>query len=93
MISPNRLLLTNSFGVLKKDIDSISEKYDFVILFGVDKTLVSMVKLEKSDTMDGKRLCSKLELIKFAELKLEIRVFSACKAGLENHQKVLVGMV
>ena len=67
MISPNHLLLTNSFGGLKKDIDTISEKYDLAIMFGVDKTLVSTVKLEKSATMDDKRLYSKLGLIEFAE--------------------------
>ena len=33
LISPNHLLLTNSFGGLKKDIDTISEKYDLAIMF------------------------------------------------------------
>lgn len=67
LISPNHLLLTNSFGGLKKDIDTISEKYDLAIMFGVDKTLVSTVKLEKFATMNDKRLYSKLGLIEFAE--------------------------
>lgn len=70
-ISPDHLLLTNSFTGLKKDIDSITEEYDLAVLFGVDKTLSSTVRLEKSAAMDGKKLYSKLELSKFAE-SLEI---------------------
>ena len=67
LISPDHLLLTNSFAGLKKDIDSIKEDYDLAVMFGVDKTLVSSVRLEKSASMDGKRLYSKPELNKFAE--------------------------
>lgn len=40
-ISPDHLLLTNSFTGLKKDIDSITEEYDLAVMFGVDKTLSS----------------------------------------------------
>lgn len=36
-------------------------------MFGVDKSLISSVRLEESAAMDGKRLYSKLELIKIAE--------------------------
>ena len=39
-------LLTNSFGGLKKDIDSIGTGYDRVMLFGVDKTLTDTVRIE-----------------------------------------------
>ena len=70
-ISPDHLLLTNSFTGLKKDIDSITEEYDLAVMFGVDKVLSSTVRLEKSAAMDGKKLYSKLELSKFAE-SLEI---------------------
>ena len=42
------LLLTNSFGGLKKDIDSICKEYDYVIMFGVDKLLASKVRIEKA---------------------------------------------
>lgn len=47
--SPEHLLLTNSFVGLRKDIDLAGDGYDHVILFGVDKTLTSMVRIEKSD--------------------------------------------
>ena len=41
-LGQNYCLLTNSFGGLKKDIDSIDTGYDRVMLFGVDKTLMDM---------------------------------------------------
>lgn len=47
--SPEHLLLTNSFAGLRNDIDLAGDGYDHVILFGVDKTLTSMVRIEKSD--------------------------------------------
>ncbi|MBR6365862.1 MAG: hypothetical protein IKS10_07190 [Lachnospiraceae bacterium] len=47
--SPEHLLLTNSFAGLRKDIDLAGDGYDHVILFGVDKTLTSMVRIEISD--------------------------------------------
>ena len=37
-VSPKHLLLTNSFEGLKRDIDSVSNEYDQVVMFGVDKT-------------------------------------------------------
>ena len=40
-LGQNYCLLTNSFGGLKKDIDSIDTGYDRVMLFGVDKTLIA----------------------------------------------------
>ena len=69
-------LLTNSFGGLKKDIDSIGTGYDRVMLFGVDKTLIDMVRIESIAEKDGIRFSSALELNRMAE------AFS--KAGLET---------
>ena len=69
-------LLTNSFGGLKKDIDSIGTGYDRVTLFGVDKTLTDTVRIESIAEKDGIRCSSALELNRMAE------AFS--KAGLET---------
>ncbi len=69
-------LLTNSFGGLKKDIDSIGTGYGRVMLFGVDKTLTDTVRIESIAEKDGIRCSSALELNRMAE------AFS--KAGLET---------
>lgn len=66
-LTPEYLLLTNSFTGLKKDIDSICEEYDQVIMFGVDKTLTSRVRIEKYAAKEGIRCASKLDLGKIAE--------------------------
>lgn len=76
--SPKHLLLTNSFAGLRNDIDLAGEEYDHVILFGVDKTLTSMVRIEKSAAKDDKKVYTKLELsdlikiIKTVEIEVEI---------------------
>ena len=78
VISSEHLLLTNSFEGLKKDIDSAGEEYDRVILFGVDKTLTSSVRIEKSAAKDDKKIYSELDLsdligsIKAVEIEAEI---------------------
>ncbi|MBR1651208.1 MAG: hypothetical protein IJ691_08610 [Lachnospiraceae bacterium] len=66
-LSPVHLLLTNSFTGLRKDIDSISKKYDHVFIFGVDKTLTSEVRIEKYADKEGIRYASKLDLHKIVE--------------------------
>ena len=66
-LSPVHLLLTNSFTGLRKDIDSISKKYDHVLIFGVDKTLTSEVRIEKYADKEGIRYASKLDLHKIVE--------------------------
>ena len=65
-LSVDHLLLTNSFGGLKKDIDSISGQYDYVIMFGVDKTLTSKVRIEKSASVAGEKLISSLNMERLA---------------------------
>lgn len=49
----NRLYLTNSFNGLKRDIENQSGEYDFVIMFGVDKKLKNMIKIELVAEYDG----------------------------------------
>ena len=56
------VLLTNSFAGLKRDIDSIGEEYDHIVMFGVDKNLSSTVRLEKCAAKDGIKLTSNLDL-------------------------------
>ena len=61
-LSSEHLLLTNSFAGLKKDIGSIVKEYDFVVMFGVDTTLTSTVRIEKIASLDGIKLVSSLDL-------------------------------
>ena len=38
--SSNKLLLTNSFNGIKKDLGNIGlESYDFIVMFGINKNL------------------------------------------------------
>lgn len=46
-ISKNYYLLTNSFKGLKKDIERLDDFYDLVIMFGIDKNLKNIVRLEQ----------------------------------------------
>ncbi len=61
-LSSEHLLLTNSFTGLKKDIESIDKEYDLVVMFGVDTTLTSTVRIEKAASLDGIKLVSSLDL-------------------------------
>ena len=60
-LSPQHLLLTNSFAGLKKDIDSACKEYDCAVMFGVDKTLKDAVRIEKTATLEGKTISTVLE--------------------------------
>lgn len=48
-----KLFLTNSFDGLKKDIMSITDRYDMVIMFGLDTSLRDMVRIESVAAMEG----------------------------------------
>ena len=61
-LSSEHVLLTNSFAGLKRDIDTISEGYDRVFLFGIDKKLASSVRIEMCAQKDGDKICSVLDL-------------------------------
>ena len=52
-IAPDPLLLTNSFAGLRRDIDSVPNEYDYVVMFGVDKTLTDSVRIDKSASLNG----------------------------------------
>ena len=46
-ICGDKLYLTNSFDGLKRDIANQSGEYDFVIMFGIDKNLKNVVRIER----------------------------------------------
>ena len=45
-LSGEKLFLTNSFEGLKKDIMSIKDSYDLVIMFGLDTKIKDIVRIE-----------------------------------------------
>ena len=69
-------LLTNSFEGVKRDIEAIEGNYDFVIMFGCDKSLKSCVRIERFAEKDG---------IKFeTNLDLELLSKRLGEGGIEN---------
>lgn len=69
-------LLTNSFEGVKKDIEAIEGNYDFVIMFGCDKSLKSCVRIERFAEKDGVK----------CETRLYVKLLSEILAcdGVEN---------
>lgn len=61
-ISQNYRLLTNSFDGVKKNIEEISDDFDFVIMFGCDKNLEDSVKIERFAEKNGDKIASVLSL-------------------------------
>lgn len=55
-------LLTNSFEGVKRDIEAIEGNYDFVIMFGCDKSLNSCVRIERFAEKNGIKLETNLNL-------------------------------
>lgn len=72
----NFFLLTNSFEGVKRDINAIEGTYDFVIMFGCDKSLKGCVRLERSAEKDGVK----------CETGLDVKLLSETLAydGVEN---------
>ena len=58
----NFCLLTNSFDGVKRDIDSIEGSFEFVIMFGCDKSLNSCVRIERFAEKNGIKLETNLNL-------------------------------
>ena len=61
-ISQNYKLVTNSFDGIKKDIEEISDDFDFVIMFGCDKHLKDSVRIERFAEKNGEKIASALDL-------------------------------
>ena len=55
-------LLTNSFEGVRRDIESLSDDHDEIIMFGVDKNLTSEVRIEKAAYKDGETLVTDVKL-------------------------------
>ncbi len=61
-IQGNKLLLTNSFGGLKRDIEKIELSFDLAIMFGLDKTLKNRVRIERTAEYEGVCLQTNLDV-------------------------------
>lgn len=74
-ICGDKLYLTNSFDGLKRDIANHSGEYDFVIMFGVDKNLKNVVRIERVAEYDGVVVRTKADIEKmkrrFDETKIQ----------------------
>ena len=44
----NKILLTNSFGGISRDIETLNSKYEKIIMYGLDKTLKDTIRFEKT---------------------------------------------
>ena len=56
----DHLYLTNSFPGLVRDIDALENDYDAVIMFGIDKSLPTFLRVERCARIDGETLETKL---------------------------------
>ncbi len=72
----NFFLLTNSFEGVKRDIEAIENSYDFVIMFGCDKSLKDCARLERSAEKEGVK----------CETRLDVKLLSETltRDGVEN---------
>ena len=75
-LSESPYLLTNSFGGVKKDVESLAEAYDCVLMFGVDKNLKNSVRIEKLAEREGIRLASGLDLVDISKRLSEVGVMN-----------------
>ena len=55
-----RLYLTNSFSGLAWDIEALEENYDAAIMFGIDKSLSTSLRVERCAELHGELLTTKL---------------------------------
>ena len=53
-ISGHKLFLTNSFKGLEKDIMNVTDKFDLVVMFGLDTSLKETVRIESVAEAEGK---------------------------------------
>ena len=61
-LSGECFLLTNSFEGVRRDIECLSEDYDELIMFGVDKSLATEVRIERTACKYGETLVSDIDL-------------------------------
>ena len=60
-ISGEKLLLTNSFEGLKKDIMNVKDSYDLVVMFGLDISLKDTVRIESVAELEGIERVTKID--------------------------------
>ena len=70
------VLLTNSFGGLRRDIEGLSAEYDCICLFGVDKCLADSFRIELYAERDGVRLTTELDTTAIAKRLAEAGIKS-----------------
>lgn len=75
-ISANNYLLTNSFLGLKRDIELLSNAWECVILFGIDKNLKDSVRIESIAEKETKE---------FTVLNLDELAIRSDAVGIPNH--------
>lgn len=56
LIQGNKLLLTNSFEGVKRDIEKMEVSYALTVMFGLDKTLKNRVRIERVAEYGGVQL-------------------------------------
>lgn len=56
-----KLLLTNSFEGLKKDIMNFKDSYDLVVMFGLDTSLKDTVRIERVAELEGVEIVTKID--------------------------------
>lgn len=71
----NKIFLTNSYGGIERDIADISNKYDKIIMFGLDKNLKDTIRFETIAKRDGILTETKFDFTEYkrAAEKLNIR--------------------
>lgn len=52
-VTGEKLYLTNSFDGLKRDIMNVTDKYDLVVMFGLDSNLKDIVRIERVAVYEG----------------------------------------
>lgn len=74
-LSKDSLLLTNSIAGLERDILSITEDYDSVYMFGVDKSLKDTVRIEQCAMLRGARASSTCDIQALSRKMMQYNIY------------------
>ena len=67
--SSNKLLLTNSFNGIKKDLGNIGlESYDFIVMFGINKNLKNKIIIEVNSKYNNETLMTNVNYEKIESI-------------------------
>lgn len=64
----NKLFLTNSYDGLTRDINQLTEKYDGIIMFGLDSKLHDCIRIEDSALSHDGRITSNLLVLELCQI-------------------------